>query len=167
MFRTHIKRRCYWLSVTLLIVLLDQLTKFLALHYLILNQAKVVTNFFNLTLLFNRGAAFSLLSQAGGWQQWFLGALTVVVSVVILGWLLRLPVNRVGAALGLSLILGGAIGNLLDRIFRGAVIDFLDFHIQQYHWYVFNIADAAITVGAIVLAIELLRQSPSHPSRSG
>ncbi len=149
----------HWLWLSLLAIIVDQWTKYLAVTHLVPFQATELTTYFNLTLLFNTGAAFSLLDQAGGWQQWLFMIVTLFVSSVILVWLYRLPRGRSWSAFALSLILGGAIGNLIDRIRLGYVIDFIDFHIHQYHWYVFNLADAFITVAAIILIIDLLR----HP----
>lgn len=149
----------HWLWLSLAAVVLDQWTKYLAVTHLIPFQPVELTSYFNLTLLFNSGAAFSLLDQAGGWQQWLFIVITLIVSAVITVWLYRLPRNRIWSAFALSLILGGAIGNLIDRITRGYVIDFLDFHIKQYHWYVFNLADAFITVATVILIIDILK----HP----
>jgi signal peptidase II len=150
----------HWLWLGLFAIIVDQWTKYLAITHLIPFQSIELSPFFNLTLLFNTGAAFSLLDQAGGWQQWLFIVITFVVSGVIIVWLYRLPKNRIWSALALSLIFGGAIGNLIDRIRLGYVIDFLDFHIGEYHWYVFNLADSFITVAAIILIIDILR----HPS---
>lgn len=150
----------HWLWLSLLAVIVDQWTKYLAVTHLIPFQSVELTSYFNLTLLFNTGAAFSLLDQAGGWQQWLFIIVTLFVSGVIIVWIYRLPRSRIWSAFALSLIFGGAIGNLIDRITQGYVIDFIDFHIRQYHWYVFNLADTFITVAAIILIIDILR----HPT---
>ena len=109
---------------------------------------------FNLTLLYNPGAAFSLLSEAGGWQRWFFIIVTIIVCAVLWSILKKLKPEEPGAfmsAMGIALIMGGALGNLVDRFFRGAVVDFLDFYYRAYHWPTFNIADMSITVGALMI----------------
>lgn len=142
-----------WLGLSLLIIILDQTTKLLALHYVPFNKPIFITRFFNLILEHNPGAAFSFLSWGNGWQNWLLSITAFIVSIVIIYWLYKLPNNNKGLSLSLALILGGALGNLCDRIMHGYVIDFLDFHIKQYHWPVFNFADSAIVIGAIILII--------------
>jgi len=148
-----------WLWLSLLIVVLDQLTKIWATHSLIFNQPTAILPFFNLTLLHNTGAAFSLLANAGGWQRWFFTILAVGVSIILITWLARLKRDQYGLASALSLILGGAIGNVIDRINYGYVIDFLDFYYNSWHWPAFNLADSAITVGAVILMIDVLRNA--------
>ena len=109
---------------------------------------------FNLTLLYNPGAAFSLLSEAGGWQRWFFIIVTIIVCAILWPILKKLKPEEPGAfmsAMGIALIMGGALGNLVDRLFRGAVVDFLDFYYRTYHWPTFNIADISITVGALMI----------------
>ncbi len=140
-----------WLWLSALVVVLDQLSKWLAQHYLQLHQPVPVTPMFNLTLMYNTGAAFSFLSDAGGWQRWFFTALAMVVSIVLIVWLRRLPSGERGQALGLSLIIGGAIGNLIDRLLLGHVVDFIQVYYDVYYWPAFNLADSAITVGAVLL----------------
>nr|WP_208123249.1 signal peptidase II [Facilibium subflavum] len=144
--------RWIWLSV--FIITLDLCTKFWASTALTYATPVKVLPFFNLTLLHNYGAAFSFLSNANTfWQVILLSFIAIAVSAVIIIWLIRLPRNKNITALSLALILGGALGNLYDRLYHGYVIDFLDFHINQYHWPAFNIADSAICVGAAVLII--------------
>lgn len=156
------KRNLGWLGLTLLTILIDQLTKYWALAALTLYRPQEVLPVFNFTLAYNRGAAFSFLAGAGGWQRWFLAALAIVASVIILVWLLKLkPAEKLQAA-GLALVLGGAVGNLIDRIQYGYVVDFLDFHWHLHHFPAFNIADSAITLGAILLAVDLLFGSKTH-----
>ena len=155
---TAIYKYAYSLGLAALVLILDQISKYFVLLHLNLFQPIEITPFFNLTLAYNTGAAFSFLNQAGGWQQWLFGIVAVFVCGVILCWIHRLPIQRLGRITALSLILGGAIGNLVDRIYYGYVVDFIDLHINQYHWPVFNIADTAITVGAIVLIILLWLQ---------
>lgn len=140
-----------WLGLSLFIVVLDQLSKFIAERTLPLFTPVEILPFLNLTLVYNPGAAFSLLSDAGGWQRWFFIILAMVVSVFIITWLKTLKEGEYPTAIGLSLLLGGAIGNLIDRLLHGKVIDFIDFHIAGYHWPTFNVADSAITLGALVL----------------
>ncbi len=144
-----------WLS--LLVVVLDQLTKYLAAQFLQYSEPVNILPGFNLTLLHNTGAAFSFLRDAGGWQRWFFITLSTVVSIAIFIWLYTLPARKRWLACGLSLILGGAIGNLWDRIALGYVIDFIDVYYRHWHWPAFNIADSAITVGAVILFIDALR----------
>jgi signal peptidase II len=120
---------------------------------------------FNLTLVYNRGAAFSFLSQAGGWQRWFFAVLALVVSVGLVIWLRKLKRHEFYSAIGLTLILGGAIGNLIDRVRLGYVIDFLDVYYQQWHWPAFNIADSAITVGVMFLLLDMVVQAKKYPAK--
>jgi signal peptidase II len=147
-------RNLHWLWLSLIILALDLWTKSLAEQHLHLYQRIEVLPFFNITLAYNSGAAFSFLADAGGWQRWFFTAVAVVASVVIVAWLLKLRGERM-VALALALILGGAIGNLWDRLTLGHVVDFLDFHWAGYHFPAFNVADSAITVGAILLIVDM------------
>lgn len=140
-----------WLWLSLLVVILDQLTKIWVSATLDLYQSITVLPFFNLTLLHNPGAAWSILANAGGWQRWFLTGLTILISAAIIVWLFRLKPKQRWLACALALVLGGALGNLLDRLMYGYVVDFIDIYYQQWHWPAFNIADSAITVGAIML----------------
>lgn len=142
-----------WLWLSVLVVALDQTSKWMADHWLTLYAARPITGFFNLRLAYNEGAAFSFLHNAGGWQRWLFTALAISVSVFIFFWIKRLQPHERWTAVGLALVLGGAVGNLIDRIWHGHVIDFIELYYAQYHWPAFNIADSAITVGAIVLVI--------------
>jgi signal peptidase II len=144
-----------WLGLAALVVILDQLTKYLVRSTFSLHESIEVTPFFNLVFVFNRGAAFSFLSDASGWQRIFFIALALAASLWIV-WLLRKHASQVLFCLALSLILGGAIGNVIDRLVFGAVVDFLDFHLRGYHWPVFNAADSAISCGAALLVWEAL-----------
>ncbi len=146
-------KKVRWLLLALLTALADQLTKWWMLHSFRPGEVRPVTSFFNLVLTFNEGAAFSFLSDAGGWQRWFFVGLTLVVAVALVVWLWRLRPGEGVTALGLSLVLGGALGNLVDRLRLGRVTDFLDFHWQQWHWPAFNLADSAITVGVLLLLL--------------
>ncbi len=145
-----------WLLLSLLVVALDLFSKSLASEHLLYHQPLPVFPGFNLTLMHNEGAAFSFLSDAGGWQRWFFTAIAAVVSVVIVGWLLRLKAGQRGLAVALALILGGALGNLWDRLTLGYVVDFIQVYYQQWFWPAFNIADSAIFVGAALLIIDSL-----------
>jgi len=146
-----------------LVVVLDWWTKSLASSLLDYGVPHVITPLFNLTLLHNRGAAFSLLSEAGGWQHWLLGGIALAVSVAIVVALRRLPRAARWQGLGLALVLGGAIGNLGDRLRLGYVVDFIQVHYQELYWPAFNIADSAITVGAALLILDMLR-NPARDS---
>jgi signal peptidase II len=146
-----------WLWLSAVLVVLDQLTKQLATASLNYAEPVAVMPFFNLTLVHNTGAAFSFLSQAGGWQRWFFAAIALVVSVGIVFWLKRLDRDKLWEALGLALVLAGAVGNLWDRIAYGYVVDFLDFYYGSWHWPAFNVADIAIVIGAGLLIIDALR----------
>ncbi len=146
-------RRWPWLLFALGVALADQLTKAWIQGWLNPGEAREVFPFFNLVLTFNRGAAFSFLHHAGGWQRWFLVAFTLVVMVALLIWLWRTRPAEGLTRAGLALILGGALGNLIDRLRTGLVTDFLDFHWQQWHWPAFNLADSAITLGVVLLLL--------------
>ena len=143
-----------WLWLSLLALVLDQWSKHIIDGSMQLYQSIPVLPYFNLTYVHNTGAAFSFLSQAGGWQRWFFAALAFTVSVVITIWLARLNKHESLLAAALSLILGGAVGNLIDRLLYGYVIDFLDVYYQNWHWPAFNIADSAITVGVVLMIAE-------------
>lgn len=145
-----------WLWVTVIVLILDRVTKILAEKYLMAHVAFPVIPFFNLTLSYNKGAAFSFLDSASGWQGWIFGGIAVLVSVVILVWLARISKNQKWLSISLTLIVGGALGNLWDRLSYGRVVDFIDLYISYLHWPVFNIADSAICVGAFMLFCDAL-----------
>lgn len=154
-------RLTVWLLVALGIIVLDQFTKVLIMGAFSLYDKTPVTSFFNIVRAHNTGAAFSFLSDASGWQNWFFFGLGCV-AVVVITWLLRRASNQKLFSAALALILGGAIGNLIDRLWHGYVIDFLDFYWGMHHFPAFNVADSAITVGAIFLVLdELLRVARS------
>jgi signal peptidase II len=138
-----------WISV--LVIIADQLTKWLANTQLEYHQAVTVLPYFEWFLSYNPGAAFSFLSDAGGWQRWFFTMLAVVISIVLFIWIKKLSDNEKLIAIALSMILGGAIGNLIDRVLYGYVIDFIQVWLGSYPWPAFNIADSAISVGAVIL----------------
>ncbi|MDP1734247.1 MAG: signal peptidase II [Sulfuritalea sp.] len=143
-----------WLALALLVLVLDQITKAWVLANFRLMDRQMVTSFFNLVLVFNPGASFSFLADAGGWQKWFFVVLALGISLWLLSLLKKHAEERLMPA-ALSLILGGALGNVIDRLRLDAVVDFLDFHVAGYHWPAFNVADSAIFVG---VALMLLHQ---------
>jgi len=140
-----------YLFITILVIVFDQASKWLMMSWLSLYETVAVMPYFNLTMAHNEGAAFSFLAQAGGWQRWFFIGLALLISVVLFVWLAKLKPTEKLEAISLSLILGGAIGNVIDRISYGYVVDFIDLYIGHNHWPVFNIADSAICIGAILL----------------
>lgn len=147
-----------WLILSAAILVVDQLTKLLVLHYLRPYEQIHLLPVLNLTLLFNRGAAFSFLAGAGGWQQWVFVIIALIFSAAIVVWLRRLPAHgRAWLAAGLALIVGGALGNALDRVWQGYVIDFIQVHYSTV-WYfpAFNVADSSITVGAVIVIVDSL-----------
>jgi signal peptidase II len=141
-----------WLSVT--VIALDRLSKYWASSTLELHDPVSMLPFFNLTLMHNQGAAFSFLSHAGGWQRWFFTVIALIVTLVIVQWIKRLSPTETWLAAALSLIAGGALGNVWDRIQLGYVVDFIDIYYGTWHWPAFNIADSAITIGALMLIVE-------------
>ena len=146
-----------WLGLAFIIVLADQFTKVLILGYYHLGDSTYVTDFFNVVRAHNRGAAFSFLNDASGWQRWFFTVLGTVAAIVII-WMLKSHPGQRLFSLAMACILGGAVGNVIDRLLHGYVIDFLDFHWASMHFPAFNVADSAITVGAACLILdELLR----------
>ena len=142
-----------WTWLSALVVFLDQITKWMASAWMEPYEAYPVLSWFNLTLVHNTGAAFSFLSDAEGWQRWFFIVLSIAVSVAIVIWLNRLHAGEHWTAVALALILGGAIGNVIDRIAHGYVVDFIQWYYGQWYWPTFNIADSAISVGAAILLI--------------
>ncbi len=143
-----------WLWLSALVIFLDQASKQIVVATMHLYQSIALTSFFNLTYVQNTGAAFSFLSDAGGWQRWFFSVLAFVISIVLTVWLYRLKKNETLLAISLALILGGAVGNLIDRVIYGYVIDFLDVYYQSWHWPAFNVADSAISLGVILMLLE-------------
>lgn len=150
--------RWWWLIVLLLVA--DQLTKQMVIANMALYDSIELLPFFNLTYVRNYGAAFSFLSDAGGWQRWFFTIIAVVVSVVIMVWLARLDAAQKKLGLALSLVLAGAIGNLIDRSIYGYVIDFFHLYYQNWHYPAFNIADSAICIGAALLIWDSFSNKP-------
>jgi signal peptidase II len=146
-----------WLALAILILVLDQLTKVLILGAFQLGDSSPVTSFFNIVRVHNAGAAFSFLAGASGWQRWFFTGIGVAATVFII-YLLKSHPGQKLFCFALACILGGAVGNVIDRLVHGHVIDFLDFHWAGWHFPAFNVADSTITVGAVCLILdELLR----------
>lgn len=148
-------RTAFWLGLSGLIIVLDQLTKHWIISALELGQRIELTSFFNLVFVFNPGAAFSFLSDAGGWQRWFF----VVLALAVSGWLtllIRQHASQRLLPLAAAMILGGALGNVIDRMRFGAVVDFLDVHAAGWHWPAFNVADSAISAGVVLLVLQQL-----------
>ncbi len=145
-----------WLWLTVLVLILDLWTKSLAQQLLEYGVPNQVIPILDMTLLYNTGAAFSFLSDAGGWQRWFFIAIALAVSGLLLVWLKRTEKRQWWLGMALALILGGALGNIHDRIFLGYVVDFISVHYQSYYFPAFNLADSAITLGAVVMIIDML-----------
>lgn len=146
-----------WLGISLIVILFDQLTKIAVKKVFAYATPYVVTPFFNIFFVLNRGAAFSFLSTASGWQRWAFTALGVAAACVIV-YLLKRHGNQKLFCTALALIMGGALGNVIDRLVHGRVIDFLDFHAGSWHWPAFNLADSGIVVGAMLLVLDELRR---------
>ena len=154
-----------WYALAALAVVLDQLTKYWVSASFGYGEARAVTGFFNLVLTHNQGAAFSFLASASGWQRGFFIGIALIAIVVISVLLARHAGDKL-FCLSLALILGGAIGNVLDRIALGYVVDFLDVHIAGWHWPAFNLADSAITVGAVLLVVDSFRPGAERAGAS-
>lgn len=143
-----------WLWLSALVIGLDQFSKYLAETHLAFQTPQALLPGLNLTLMYNTGAAFSFLSDAGGWQRWLFTGLAIAASAALVVWLHRLPATQRTLAIALAAILGGALGNVIDRIRLGHVIDFIDVYYRGWHWPAFNIADSAITLGVVVLIVD-------------
>ncbi|WP_309683604.1 signal peptidase II [Polaromonas sp.] len=146
-----------WLGLALLLLMADQFTKILILGYYRLGDATYVTSFFNVVRVHNSGAAFSFLASASGWQRWFFTAIGIAAALFIV-WMLKSHAGQKLFSFALACILGGALGNVIDRSLHGYVVDFLDFHYAGRHFPAFNVADSAITVGAVFLILDELRR---------
>lgn len=147
-----------WLILVLVTIALDQVTKIWAFQTLIPYHPRVILPMLNFTLAFNTGAAFSFLSSTGEWHQWLFTGFNVVMSIVLTTWITRLPKTAGLELTALSLILAGALGNLVDRVRLGHVIDFIDVHYTHYHWPAFNLADSAICIGAAFLLLNMIKE---------
>ena len=156
-----------WFALAAFVVVLDQLVKWLFLSSFLPGERRAIAAFFNLVLVFNKGAAFSFLAEAPGWQAPLLAGFAVAAAVVVSVLIVRNSRKALMCS-GLALVLGGAIGNLVDRIRFGYVVDFLDFHAMGWHFPAFNVADSAITVGAALLIIEgfFYSEKPAREGRS-
>jgi signal peptidase II len=146
-----------WLGLALILLLVDQFTKVLIVGNYQLGDSTYVTSFFNVVRVHNTGAAFSFLASAGGWQRWFFTGLGLIAAAAIF-WLLRSHAGQKLFSFALACILGGAIGNVVDRLLYGYVVDFLDLHWSGMHFPAFNVADSAISVGALCLVLDELRR---------
>jgi signal peptidase II len=156
-----IQYKYYFLS--LILVIADQLTKMMVLGSLELYESIEITSFFSLTHVHNYGAAFSFLADEDGWQQYFLVSISVIASIAIILWMRKTSTKQPYKLIALSLILSGAIGNLIDRAVFGFVIDFINLHYQDFYWPVFNVADTAITLGVILLLLVDFKQDKAKP----
>jgi signal peptidase II len=152
-----------WFAAAATLVVADQISKAVVLAMLAPGTRTEVTPFFNLVLVFNKGAAFSFLADMPGWQRWVFAGFAAVAAVIVSTLLLKNS-HKILFSTGLTLILGGAVGNLIDRLRFGHVVDFLDFHAMGWHWPAFNVADSAITVGALLLILESFVH---HDKRAG
>ena len=150
-----------WFGLAAVVIVLDYASKIAVLGSFAPGESRALTSFFNLVLVFNKGAAFSFLASAQGWQTALFAAIAVLASCIIGFLILRTPDKKLFCT-GLALILGGALGNLYDRLVYGHVVDFLDFHAAGWHWPAFNVADSAITVGAAILIVESFFQKQSR-----
>jgi len=149
----------YYFLFTLLLIVFDQITKLLiTIGYIPTpNDSIVINDFFSLTHVHNDGAAFSFLADQSGWQRYFLSGVSLVASVAIIIWMRRTDAGRLLKLFALSILLAGAIGNLIDRFFRGFVIDFIDLHYQTFYWPIFNVADILISAGVVLLIFSDLK----------
>ncbi len=156
-----------WLGLALALLLLDLWTKHLASSHLQLFQPQQVLSWLNWRLAHNTGAAFSFLANAGGWQRWFLTGLALLISFMLVLWITRLRRDERLLGLALALVLSGALGNVIDRLRFGYVVDFIDVHVAGYHWPAFNVADAAISCGIILLLLDALRDMLARRQQDG
>jgi len=155
-----------WIWLSVIVLVLDLVTKAYASDQLTLHQPVPMFPGFNFTLMHNTGAAFSFLSEASGWQRWFFSIIAIGVSAGIVVWLKRLATNQVWTAVALALILGGALGNVWDRLTLGYVVDFIQVYYDRWYWPAFNIADSAISVGAVILIIDSFRTARDEKNPS-
>jgi len=147
-----------WLWITVVIIALDLWTKALVSSSFAVGEVSPVFPGFNMVLYHNYGAAFSLLSDAGGWQRWFFTGISSLISLALFVWMLRLGKQQTILAIAIGFVLGGALGNLYDRVTLGYVVDFLEFYIKDYYWPAFNIADSAVFIGASLFALDIYKE---------
>ncbi|MFU8797589.1 MAG: signal peptidase II [Gammaproteobacteria bacterium] len=159
-------RNLLWLIFSLILIIADRLLKDLVSDALSLHEIIPITSFLNITLAYNTGAAFSFLNDAGGWQQYLFTGVAIIVSSIMVIWLYRLPSSDHFTASALALIIGGALGNLWDRLIFGHVIDFIDFYILTWHFAAFNLADAAICLGAAILILTSFRKDSTPTTKN-
>lgn len=156
-----------WLVLSVVVILLDQVTKWIARSALLPYEPhSVIPHFLNWTLAFNRGAAFSFLAASGGWQTWAFGILALIVCIALIVWLARTPAGDWRTGLPVALIIGGALGNLIDRVMFGQVTDFIQVYWRNWHYPTFNVADSAITVGAVLLIAFAVFGHRAEPRRN-
>lgn len=160
-------RNLYWLVLSALVIVLDQWTKWQVSAHFAYREVLPVWPGVNLTLAHNTGAAFSFLANEGGWQRWFFAGVAAVVCTGLTVWLCRLSAGQRSLAIGIALLLGGAVGNLYDRVVLGYVIDFVDVYYGRYHWPAFNVADSAICVGAALLLWDAWQDGKNENSTAG
>ena len=151
-----------WLWLSSLVVVLDQVTKYIAEQNLSYCDPVNIFPGFSMSLVYNKGAAFNFLSDAGGWQRWFLMLVSVAISIILVFWLRNIEKERIYLAVGISLVLGGAVGNLIDRSVYGYVVDFIELYYRDWHWPHFNIADSAISVGAGLLILDMFKHTENN-----
>ncbi len=162
---TH-KSGLWWLPISAIVFYLDQLTKSMATQSLKIYEAVHVNTYLNWTLMHNEGMAFSFLADQSGWQRWVIGIIATTIVIWLLIWLTKTKLNQKFLNLGLVFVIGGALGNIYDRFSLGYVIDFIEVHYNEYYWPAFNIADTAISIGALFLILDLLfgQEDESHSS---
>lgn len=146
-----------WLGLSIVVIILDQISKLIVLKTIPLHSSLRVNDFFNWVLVFNPGAAFSFLADGASWQKWFFISIGLIATAVMI-WLLFRHAKQTLFSFSIAMILGGAVGNLIDRFIHGAVVDFIDIYYRNYHWPAFNLADSAITLGTFLLIIDELRR---------
>ena len=147
------KKASPWLSLSALVIVFDQITKYRVVRHWAMGESIKILPFLNFTLNYNTGAAFSFLGAENGWQLYAFSALSFAIAILLIAWLSRTRRSDYVMAIGLSLVIGGALSNFIDRVFLGYVVDFIDFHIKDWHYATFNFADSAICIGAFLLMI--------------
>lgn len=164
LLRIKTKLPLNWYRIAAMIVIVDQLGKRWATESLLEGVPRIISPIFDLSLAYNKGAAFSFLHDAGGWQRWLFTGIALVASVGVAIWMARIKSMQNLLLGSLALVLGGAVGNLIDRVRYGHVVDFISVHWQQHYFPAFNIADAAISVGAALLLLDMLLHPEHHNS---